>query len=181
MIWVFACSCTGGTDKQRACSHLPLRDPAGRAMEWGSQETLYLSGRNPSWHCCGLSCIFFYLLLFLFFSTSCALTLSTFPDIASTWKLCSLPLIVLVNVVIQQNVTITSLCYLQVVLCSIFIWKMLCWQICISLHKTFLEIWKIATWSIVLCLADSAKRRFLHMFMHYAWNAITQPQMWSGH
>lgn len=55
----------------------------------------------------------FFLLLFLFFSTSRALTLSTFPDIASTWKLCSLPLIVLVNVVILQNVTITSLCYLQ--------------------------------------------------------------------
>lgn len=50
----------------------------------------------------------------VFFWCEQSAVLSTFLDIACTQKLWSLPLItVLVNAVIPQNVTITSLCYLQ--------------------------------------------------------------------
>lgn len=49
-----------------------------------------------------------------FSSTGSTLTLSALPDIAHTWKPCSLPLITVpANAVILQNVTITCLCYLQ--------------------------------------------------------------------
>lgn len=88
---------------QRCCWHCWAQDALSlAAVGRGAQETFCLPGRNPPWCCWALSWVF------------PAQALSALPDIARTWKPCSLPLItVLANAVILQNVTITCLCYLQ--------------------------------------------------------------------
>lgn len=94
--------------------------------DWQAKGTLSLATVGPGWYGCRMrkpgdilfvgKKSFLTLLrpLLYFSSTSSTLMLSTFPDIACPWKPCSLPLItVLADAVILQNVTVTSLCYLQ--------------------------------------------------------------------